>query len=418
MLLRFGVANVRSIYQYAEVNLMASTAIKDRGCDLIQWAEGGAEILPVAILYGANASGKTSLYAAMGILKTHVTQSFTRRQATDGIERPYFALDSNAANEPSQLDCDFTVDGVRYHFGFAYNDDRYLREWLHSYPEGYKRVLYERNDMSVEFGNSLRGHNAKLKELIRPNALFLSVAAQGAHLQLTPVYRFFAESVFGLTAHLDDRRTQSLIGKDPDARMIGLLRSADVGISGVRVVDSEGEPIQQVLSDDPEEDSKPVGKTGKNVRVQFAHCNRTGNAIYLDFVQESRGTRRLAALLTRVLEALDDGALVFIDEIDASLHTLLSSELIKLFSNSATNPHGAQLIATTHDTHLLQSNVLRRDQIWFVEKDGFGESRAFPLTDIRTRNTDNLEKGYLEGRFGAVPYADLMRSADIEIGNG
>ena len=406
MLLRFGVANVRSIHRYIEFSFLAATAIKDKGCDLLRWQAGQADVLPIIMIYGANASGKSSLYAAIGMLKRHVTESFTRRQATDGIDRTPFALDCDAAGQPSKLDCDFIVDGVRYHYGFTFDDERYLSEWLHSYPEGYKRVLYERNGTNIEFGKSLRGQNSKLSELMRPNALFLSVSAQGAHAQLTPIYRFFAERIFGQSTTLDDRQTQRDIGTNLDPRLVDLMRSADVGINDMRIAREDGDDSAvEVLMDDNSD--KDATRTRTNPpKIQFAHRNNRGENVFFDISQESRGTRRLAALLARILKALDTGALMVIDEIDASLHTLLSSKIMELFSRAASNPRGAQLVAITHDTHLMRSDVLRRDQIWFVEKNAKGESQLFPLTDIRTRNMDNLEKGYLEGRFGAVPYVE------------
>jgi AAA15 family ATPase/GTPase len=119
---------------------------------------------------------------------------------------------------------------------------------------------------------------------------------------------------------------------------------------------------------------------------------------------ESRGTLRLLKLLRPVLHALDTGGLVLVDEIDSSIHALLSRKIVSLFSSKETNKRGAQIIGTTHDTTLLCADFLRRDQIWFTEKDRTGTTHLFPLTDIKTRNTDNFEKGYLQGRFGAVPF--------------
>jgi hypothetical protein len=267
-------------------------------------------------------------------------------------------------------------------------------------------VLYERDGTNIEFGKSLRGQNSKLSELMRPNALFLSVAAQGAHAQLTPIYRFFAERIFGQGTTLDDRQTQRDIGASLDPRLIDLMRSADVGINDMRIAREDGDDSAVEVSMNDNSDKDATRMRTNPPKIQFAHRNNRGENVFFDLSQESRGTRRLAALLARILKALDTGALMVIDEIDASLHTLLSSKIMELFSRAVSNPHGAQLVAITHDTHLMRSEVLRRDQIWFVEKNAKGESQLFPLTDIRTRNTDNLEKGYLEGRFGAVPYVE------------
>ena len=135
-------------------------------------------------------------------------------------------------------------------------------------------------------------------------------------------------------------------------------------------------------------------------------------AAYLELGMESAGTLRLLMVLSLVYRALDDGTPVVIDELDASLHTLASEAVVQLFCSKETNPKGAQLIATTHDTNLLASQMLRRDQVWFTEKDAYGATLLFPLTEIRTRSGDNFEKGYLQGRYGAVPLTDTISAHD------
>jgi AAA15 family ATPase/GTPase len=139
--------------------------------------------------------------------------------------------------------------------------------------------------------------------------------------------------------------------------------------------------------------------------IQLAHKGRDGSVVFLDLDSESAGTRRLLMLLGGVFSALDQGAPLLVDELDASLHTQACEAVLRLFCSPETNPLGAQIIATTHDTNLLRSPVLRRDQIWFTEKDAEGATHLYPLTDIRTRKGDNFEKGYLQGRYGAIPFA-------------
>jgi AAA15 family ATPase/GTPase len=136
----------------------------------------------------------------------------------------------------------------------------------------------------------------------------------------------------------------------------------------------------------------------------LSHAGKDGLEVSLPFLTESRGTRRLIGLLMRAFDAIDRGSILFVDELDASMHTLLSMKLLELFSDNEINRNGAQLVATTHDTNILCLKTVRRDQIWFVEKDSDGATSVYPLTNIRTRNTDNLEKGYLQGRFGAIPF--------------
>jgi hypothetical protein len=410
MLLRFGVSNIRSIRSYAELSLVPSTAIKDIGPDLLTWSKDGDQVLPVIMIYGANASGKSALYASVGMMKRHVTESFSRRQATDGIDRPYFALDETASEEPSRIDCDFVIDNVRYHYGFEFDDNQYLSEWLYYMPEGHRRVLFTRDNMQVDFGKSLRGQNKAVSDILRQNSLFLSTAAQVAHAQLTPIYEFFAKSIFGLNAGFDDFGTQRQLGRDTSDKVTAFLRNADTGIRNLRIEPVESDildkPRYKDVTDNSDEQIDAVRKSSRKIptKVQFSHAGKDGKDYYLDFITESRGTRRLASIMDRVFRVLDSGAVLFIDEIDASLHTVISTKVIELFSSNKTNPNRAQLIAVTHDTNLLCQKIIRRDQVWFAEKSDVGDTIIYPLTDIKTRNTDNLEKGYLQGRFGAIPF--------------
>ena len=143
----------------------------------------------------------------------------------------------------------------------------------------------------------------------------------------------------------------------------------------------------------------------KQVTVELGHRTRDGETAYLNLNLESAGTLRLLMVLSLAYRALDEGTPLLIDELDASLHTHAAEAILRLFCSRQTNPKGAQLIATTHDTNLLAAPVLRRDQLWFAEKDAHGATVIFPLTEIRTRSSDNFEKGYLQGRYGAVPFS-------------
>ena len=201
--------------------------------------------------------------------------------------------------------------------------------------------------------------------------------------------------------------------KEIDSRVIDFLGTLDTGICGYRRRESD---IPEELKAVRREILSAVGRTagasmnvsdtGKDATVELAHQTQDGDPVYLDLGMESMGTQRLLVMLSLAYRAIDAGAPLVIDELDVSLHTLASAALLQLFCSPETNPNGAQIIATTHDTNLLGWPGLRRDQIWFTEKDEAGATLLYPLTDIKTRRTDNLEKGYLQGRFGAVPFDD------------
>lgn len=416
MLLRFGVENFRSIRDYTEVSMVASPAIKDVGPDLLE-GPGGIGVLPFILVYGANASGKSSLYSSLGMLKTHVRTSFSSRKPDDPVNRTPFAL-GPAADKPTKVDCDFVIDGVRYHYGFECDDERYLQEWLYAYPGAHRRILFHRDGpSSISFGPTLKGRNKLIADLNRENSLFLSAAAQNNHPQLTPIYNFFAH-IWGITPAIDNDQIQDQIRKGIDGRLIEFLKNADTGVVSLSVDTEEApeglrtflrsvEELAKNHADDSTEIS--INLPTNRTMVKFAHAAHDGSHVELPFMTESRGTRRLIAILLSVFKALDKGGVLFVDELDASLHTLLAMKLIDLFADATVNVHGAQLVATTHDTNLLCSSAIRRDQIWFTEKDNSGATTVYPLTDIRTRNSDNLEKGYLQGRFGAIPYLGSVK---------
>ena len=430
MLLRLGVSNYRSIRDYVELSLMASDAIKDKGTDLLDLPGTKHRALPAIIIYGANAAGKSSIHLALGSMKGHVLNSFRNLEAGASIPRHPFALDNVSREKPTHFDCDFVINRVRYHYGYEFNDREFAREWLYSFPDGHRRILFNRDSANggIEFGKHLRGKNKLIEELMRPNSLFVSVAAQSSHEELTKVYDFFRRSIAGIGASLNDINVQKDIGSNNDPRLVPFLKTADTGISAIEIreeafAEKAKKLIIALRSTLKSEMSDEAGISIKDdepsqTAVFFKHVGEDGQLFELPFSKESRGTKRLTRILLSAYNALDKGNAFFVDELDTSLHTLLSMKLVSLFTSKVTNPRGAQLVATTHDTNLLCSDVIRRDQIWFVEKSNDGSTHLYPLTDIKTRNTDNLEKGYLQGRFGAIPYFGDVTALFGAAGNG
>lgn len=412
MLLRFGLANHYSVLDYVELSMVAANAIKDQGPDLLKDQGVSEAILPVALVYGANASGKSTVHSAMAMMREHVLNSFMGLKPGQEIPRDPFLLHPRGRAEPTRFDCDITVDGVRFHYGFEFNEEEFTQEWLYSYPEGSRRTLFVRDKSEINFGKTLKGRNSVLREFTRPNSLYLSVAAQNSHPQLSRLYEYFRDSItpIGDSINVLDIE-QSAIG-DIDSQVVEFLRLADTGIVDVTFESKEleGEALQmhekitEALRPIVESAGGKLDLPNEQRAVKFLHRAAEGDPVALSFRSESRGTVRLVALARNAIQALRRGSVLLVDELDVSLHTLLAIEIVSLFSRRSSNPKGAQLIATTHDTNVLCHKTLRRDQIWFCEKDQRGSTSLYPLTDIRTRNTDNLEKGYLQGRYGAVPF--------------
>lgn len=415
MLLRFGVENVLSIRERQEFNLTASS-LKDHEDGLIDCGTAsGRQVVPAAVIYGANASGKTNLLRAFRFMEQAVAHSHSRGKPGGGVPREPFVLDPACAGKPSILDIDFVVDNIRYHYGFEATDEAFVSEWLFSFPHSRQRTLFERNGQEFSFGRDLKGRNKVISDLTRPNSLFLSAAAQNDHEELSPLFKFIASVRGNMSVGIPSPHVlASLIARQFDDGIVGFLGGVGTGIVGMQrkeIERSEEDRVfhkafmaalkstgQKVPDDDPDqEEAFPV--------LELAHRGAGGKSVPMEIESESAGTLRLLALLGPIFRALDAGSPIFVDELDSSLHTQACEAVLSLFCSKATNPKGAQLVATTHDTNVLRSPCLRRDQIWFTEKDGEGATHLYPLTDFHVRKDDNLAKGYLQGRFGAVPFA-------------
>ena len=414
MLLRFSVSNHLSIRDSQELSFVASS-LKDESAGLIDCpAAPNGSLLPAAVIYGPNASGKSNLINAIHTMCSMVLTSQTKGEPGGGVPHRPFKLDPASSQMPSHFDIDFIVDGVRHHYGFKASSKAFEAEWLYAFPKSQRRTLFERDGDEFRFGRGLRGQNNDIAGLTRPNSLYLSAAAQNSHEQLSRIFGFFRSmlGVRGVAVH-SGMASGQLTKQGMDSRVIDFLKNINTGVITYRRKETElPEEVRTANQEIFAVLKRVVGPRGdfemdlgdKHVTIELAHQGRDGEVVYLELDRESAGTRRLLILLGLAYKALDKGRPLYIDELDASLHTQASAAVLKLFCSPETNPKGAQLIATTHDTNLLESSVLRRDQVWFTEKDSEGATQLYPLIDIRTRKGDNIERGYLQGRYGAVPF--------------
>lgn len=423
MLLRFRVSNHLSLRDKQELSLVASS-LKDNEEGLIDCPSApGGKALPAAIIYGANASGKSNLVDALGFFRKQILFSHNRDSPGSVIRRTAFQLNPHFIRSPSEFYIDFSFNDRLHSYGFACSDDRFVEENLYTLPNGRYKMLFERKEQDFRFGRQLRGQTKIISTLTRPDSLFMSVAHQNRHKQIADLYSNFRDYAVETLDHRPSYIQEDIFWPHGiDEEIISFLFKIGTGIVGYRrkVIEENSEiHVSQVFLMSGKE---PLIQSDWSPRhlyseqdgsVDLAHRAHDGYVYYLRFENESAGTRRLLSLLMPVFQALDKGSVVVVDELDASLHTQACEAIVALFSSPKSNPKGAQLIATTHDTNLLRSPLLRRDQIWFTEKDDEGATHLYPLTDIRTRKGDNIEKGYLQGRYGAVPFsgtvADLIR---------
>lgn len=396
MLAGFRAANVLSFRGEFELSLLAPDG-GDRAARTLH----GLRISPVAAVFGANASGKTNVLDAMRWMRHAVLDSVADWARLKGVPRRPFALDREAMNEASLFEVDVVIRGDRYVYGFEVSDERVETEWLHVFPQGSRRrqVWFDRDadrdgDEYRFPSDRLKGAKKPVVEYTRPNALFLTAAGSLQMKQLMPLHDWFKDNLWlvspGDDPHQRDVYTRSnLLNPEFRNRVEGLITVADLGVTGVEVED-RGEEMPE---------------------VSLLHHGKDGPVPFDIRHQESFGTLTWFAFLGPLLKALDDGAMLLVDELDSSLHPLLVAEVVRLFEDTVANPLGAQLVFTGHDATLLSKahveRPLDREQVWITEKRRTGESELYPLTSVGVRADESLERGYLRGRFGGVPHIGL-----------
>ncbi|MDP1858853.1 MAG: ATP-binding protein [Gemmatimonadaceae bacterium] len=414
MLLRFRVENFRSLKGKQELSLIASK-LGDTADGLLEFPGVDVAVLPVAAVYGANASGKSSVLLAMSYMHDAVIQSHRRWSPEGGVPREPFTLDLESRLTPSTFEVDLLLDGTRYEYGFAVDSERVVGEWLVAFPSGRPQKWFTRDvnaKQEYRFSRELAGENSAIRKLTRSNSLYLSAAAQNNHAMLRPIYDWFARSLIVVAdreRELLSMQTVKLMEKSEfRSGVVRLLGLADVGVSGVDVSLEELPPealrLAQALFPDNSGFQMKLQPDFRIPRIKLQHTTTSGHESEIAFEEESRGTQALFGLAGPILLALSEGSTLLVDELDTSLHPLLAIEIVKMFGRRETNPRNAQLVFNTHDTNILECGLLRRDQVWFTEKNEDGETQLYPLTDFRARKEENLERGYLQGRYGAVPF--------------
>jgi AAA15 family ATPase/GTPase len=417
MLIEFRVRNFRS---FRDENIISLVASSDKTFKETNVTDAGVRYLPgvlrTAGIYGANASGKSNLVRGIAVMRAIVLQSAALQPGQLFNVQP-FMLDPSFEHEPSEFEVTFMRDGVRYQFGFSFTPDRIRSEWLIAYktaqPQSWYSRKYDKNSEEDEykFGSHFQGQRKLWQSSTRPNALFLSTAIQLNSEQLKPVFDWFANGLtvfegggiphFGGVPPLEF--TINHVQKSPSVReaVTGFLSGADIGISKIEIAKEKG--FQQAINFDVATGKFDHLREEKEILVpRFFHSSPKGSTL-LNLQDESEGTQRLFLLAGPLFEILRNGCVMFIDELDRSLHAHLVRQLVGMFQDPRLNEAGAQLIFTTHDTSLLSAGLLRRDQIWLVEKDEDQASRVYPLTEFAPRKNEALEQGYLSGRYGAVP---------------
>lgn len=411
MLVEMSISNFRSFKDRQTFSL-----VKNKSSELPTnaFAVSGMRnfhLLHAAAIYGPNAGGKSNLLRSLYVMKQIVT---TSSQRNNTLPITPFRLDNEKRTQPSEFEVVVVVDGIRYQYGFSASEDKIFAEWLYAFPKGRAQKWFERirnphtGRDDWQFSTQLLGSKQVWKDATRDNALFLSTAVQLNSTQLKPLFDWFDKTIrFADSRWFRPGYSASLCSKEKKESVLKFLQAADLNIHDIQIRTEE--PQSMVLLDDMPEALRELllkRMEGKRfISIHTVHTNNDGADVVFDLTDESDGTQKLFALAGPWMDVLVNGNILLIDELHDNLHPHLVRFLVSLFHNEKINQKNAQLIFTTHDTSMLDQHIMRRDQIWFCERNKEQATQLYPLTDFSPKKgKENLETAYLSGRYGALPF--------------
>ncbi|AVM53961.1 AAA15 family ATPase/GTPase [Bacteroides zoogleoformans] len=398
MILEFCVSNYLSIKEELKLSFV-STPLKE-SCsepnDLFPLEDTGISLVRGAVIYGANASGKSNVLKGFDFYKRFITDSFRNSQVGESIGIENFRLNASSVKEPTAFEATFTDGKFIYRYGFEADNHTVHEEWL--YKRACKKrakdveLFYREADGTTVHPKSRLMQELVNKKMIRSNALLLSTAAQFNEPTAVGILGWLNDTLVVFCSEDDKLWNNAIKRLDDEAlrnRIISFAKYADLGIENISKIDN------RIVSD----------------HRQYDDEGREVNSVTFAFNQnESEGTIKYFSLAYPIIDALDNGKRIVIDELDSKLHPLLVKKIVTLFNDAKTNPKGAQLLFTAHDTFLLSAGLFRRDQVWFTQKDNFGATELFSLAEYKVRSTSPFERDYLLGKYGATPiFGDIEK---------
>lgn len=412
MFIGFQVENFRSFRDRQEFSMAADNMPEHLKTNTFDPAmRGVGRLVRSALIYGPNAAGKTNLLRALEFMRGFILTSATRT----GAKYPYspFKLDPKSQRRLSEFQIAFIQGDIRYEYGFGMGPERIEKEWLVEYTQSGERVrgrtVFDRSWSSGKedwkIGPFVKGQKAVWKESTRPDALFLSTAVQLNSAQLRPVFEWFQRRLVVIVGEteLNQSLTVMMLGNPAGKEMIlPFLKQADLGIADLEIKREPVSPGSTLIVKGSAMIERREGAANL-VTVNLSHVAQDGSLVPMAPEEESSGTQILLRMAGAWQNVLANGEILLFDEIDRSMHPSLLRYLIGKFHSDKSNPKNAQLVCTTHNTSLLDQDLFRRDQAWFVEKQRGGASRLYPLTDFKPRNDERLESWYMRGRYGAQP---------------
>ncbi|MGC1630515.1 MAG: ATP-binding protein [Gelidibacter sp.] len=418
MLTQFTVGNFLSFNQKRTLSLEAK-GISELKSNIISF--NGDKILRSSVIYGANSSGKSNLIKALARMREVVLNS-VRLNDSDELDYSPFLLSTDSENEPTFFEIIFWHNSVKYRYGFEYNLNDIINEWLFTgKSEKTEKPLFIRTSDGIGITDKFKegkGNESKTNN----NRLFISLVAQlGGSISKKVLAFFDGFNVLSGLEHNDYIGfTMRMLHKNLSgcSESLELYQKLKLGFKEINAIESDFNP--STLPDNIPAKIKAklikdlTGKKGISLKTIHNKFDKKGNivdsVVFDKETNESEGTNKIIDLSGPIFDTLKLGKALIIDELDAKLHPLITMRIVELFNNPDSNPNNAQLIFATHDTNLLGEELFRRDQIWFTEKDKLEQTDLYSLYEFnlpdgsKVRNDSNIEKNYIRGRYGAIPF--------------
>ena len=428
MLIEFRFKNYRSFRDEAILS-MEAVGLGTMKNSLIQY--NNMKLLPGAVIYGKNGGGKSNVIRAFWLGVQFIKNAQRIQHEKASVPVIPFALNDYSENEPTEFEFDYISNGIKYWYSFAATKEKIIRESLYHAPKGQKAQVFVRKGQKFSFTED-KARRKLISETVAENQLFFSIACTMNDSACINAMSWFREDVFFSRDYTDIPR--QLLEFYEDRNMLKAIsdyaKTADFGIekmkfevenkeikNGLEIPEDIPEGMKaalasfiQVLS---ETSTNSEGKLKMSqIKAKSQHrgidSNGDGRFYSLELEDESDGTRKLMSLAPAIESVLKRGGVLLVDELERELHPMLVNYVVAKFQSKKSNPKGAQIIFTTHDTELMNLEYIRKYQIYFADKNRMdGSSELYSVTDFTTKTADNIRKGYLVGKYGATPNIEI-----------
>ena len=436
MIIDFKVSNYRSIYEEQSFNMISVYNEEETKSHVISY--DNQDLLRATAIYGPNASGKSNLLESIAVLRDIVLYSSTKFSINTKIPVVPFGFNKNSIKAPTSFEITFVEENIKYIFGVEATRERILEEYLIAYPKKQPQMWYNRiydteNEIyQYQFGSNFKGQKKTWEKATKKNALFISTAINlqnDENNQLVAIYNWFSKKLSPVSIHgFDDDLSKKMCqNKEKKNNIVSFLNYAGIELKDIEVTIKKRKNFIETLNEykNSNEINNPEDAERQNSLIEISSAlqkiipkeieEELYTQIDLDFVykngykldlnEKSDGTQKLFSIAAYWINSLSTGKVLFIDELNDNLHPALVRLLVDMFNDPDLNQGNAQLIFTTHETSILNQDVLRRDQVWFCDKDENLSTKIYPLSDFKPRKDyENIENTYMSGKYGALPY--------------